>query len=50
MMNNIDNNLKNIYFYKLYINAKIMQNLHNKPILKITTNLNSIYIVFWSFF
>lgn len=44
IVDNIDSNSTKICFHKLYISAKIMQNLSSKPISEITTKMGKMYI------
>lgn len=50
MINNINSNLTKIYYYKLYINTKIMYNLSLNVILKIIIEFDKVNIDFWIFF
>lgn len=50
MIDNIDGDLTKVCFCELCINAKIMQNLNSKPMLKVTTKIVRVYIDLWGFF
>lgn len=44
IVNDIDGDLSKIYFCKLCINLKIMQNPSKKPMSEVTTKLDRVYM------